>query len=807
MFRNYFKVALRNLLRYKFFSLINIIGLAIGMAASILIALWVLDELSYDKYNKKADRIYRVERDIFYNNERFLVPVTSAIYGTTIKSDLPEFEDMVRLFPNEFSIEDNRGVDHRERVFFTDASIFSVFTFQFLRGDPGKSLEEPFTVVLTSKGAEKYFGNEDPINKHLLIEWGNEKKSYLVTGIIENVPDNSHFHFDVLVSFNTLETYMPDNLKTWLNNYLYTYVLLKDGIEKEQAEAKLQILVEQYILPAYIQFFQDDDPEASMELYLLPIKDIHLTDRMWSIESGGSKTSVYIFSIVAVLILLIACFNFMNLSTALAGRRSLEVGVRKTMGANKKQLVFQFLTESFVLAVISFVLALLIIEIILPYYNTFANKSLTLLTLGKSENLLILLIIIIGTGILAGLYPAFYLSSFKPIAVLKGKMNGKTSNFNFRQILVVLQFGISISLIIGTLTAYLQMNYFQNKSLGFEKENMLIIPVESNYVRNHYQVFRDELLQQPIIEKVASSEKIPTSSNYSDTGFETELLQDETFLSKFYSIDYDYFKTYGIDIIAGRNFSKEYPNDTLGRWILNEAAIKKIGIKDPEKAIRATFTHYGNELETKGEIIGVVKDYHYQGLDKKIEPMSHFLSPKRIRFISVKYAEGKEKEILELVEKKWEKLFPGVQFSSIFLTERYNNLYQNEQKMKQTLIGFTILAIFVACLGLFGLAAFIAQQKTKEIGIRKVHGASTNSIIQMLNKVFIKWVLIANIIAWPVAYYFLDEWLAGFYYRISLSVWVFVISGLIGLLIAIMTVSYQAYKAARTNPVNALKYE
>ena len=807
MFKNYLKVALRNLLRYKFFSLINIIGLAIGMAASILIALWVLDELSYDKHNEKGDRIYRIERDIFFNNERYLVPVTGAIYGSTIKSDLPEFEDMVRLYPNELSIEDNRGVDHRERVFFADASIFNVFTFQFLRGDPGKSLKDPFTVVLTSKGAEKYFGNEDPINKHLLIEWGDEKKSYLVTGIIENVPDNSHFHFDVLVSFNTLETYMPDNLKTWLNNYLYTYVLLKDGIEKEQVEAKLQILVEQYILPAYNQFFQDDDPETSMELYLLSIKDIHLSDRMWSIESGGSKTSVYIFSIIAVLILVIACFNFMNLSTALAGRRSLEVGVRKTMGANKKQLVSQFLTESFILAVISFVMALLIIEVILPYYNTFANKSLSLLTLGKTENLLILLIIIIGTGIIAGLYPAFYLSSFKPIAVLKGKMNGKASNFNFRQILVVLQFGISISLIIGTLTAYLQINYFQNKSLGFEKENMLIIPVESNYVREHYQAFRDELIQQPIIQNVASSSAIPTKSNYSDTGFETELLPDETFLSRYYSIDYDYFKNYGIEIITGRNFSKEYPNDTLGKWILNEAAIKKMGIKDPEKAIGATYTHYGNEMETKGKIIGVVKDYHYHGLDKKIEPMSHFLSRNQIGFISVKYAEGKEKEIVELVEKKWKKQFPGVQFSSIFLTERYNNLYQNEQKMKKTLIGFTILAIFVACLGLFGLAAFIAQQKTKEIGIRKVHGASINSIVQMLNKVFIKWVLIANIIAWPVAYYFLDEWLAGFYYRISLPVWVFVISGLIGLLIAIMTVSYQAYKAARSNPLNALKYE
>ena len=809
MILNYFRTTFRNLFRNRGFTLINIIGLAIGMAASLLITLWVFDELSYDKYNEKINNIYRVDRDIFYNKERFLVPVTGAIYGETIKNDIPDFEDMVRLYPNEMSIEDIRGVDHNEEVFFVDPSFFNVFTFPFIQGDSEESLEEPFTAILTEKGAEKYFGSENPINKHILIEWGDEKKSYLVTGIIENVPENSHFHFDVLASFSTLETYMPDNLKTWLNNYLYTYVLLKDGIEKEQAEEKLQLLVDQYILPAYQKFFQNDDVEASMRLYLKPVSEIHLSDMMWGIEPSGSTSSVYTFSIVAILILVIACFNFMNLSTALAGRRSLEVGVRKTMGANKRQLVIQFLGESFILALISFVIALLLIEIILPYYNTFTNKSLSLLTLGKTEILYALLIIIFGTGIVAGIYPAFYLSSFRPIVVLKGKMDTKSKNFSFRQILVVLQFGISIALIIGTITAYLQMNYFQKKSLGFQKENLLIIPFESNYVRDHYSVFRDELIQQPIIEKVAASSKVPSTSNYSDTGFETELLPDETFLSRFYSVDYDYFDTYKIEIIAGRNFSKEFSKDTTDKWILNEAAIHKMGIKDPDKAIGKTYNSHRGEGEEKGKgkIIGIVKDYHYQGLDKKIEPMSHFLSPERIRFISVRYKEGKEKEMIGIVENLWKKHFTGVQFSSMFFTERYNSLYQNEQKMQLTLIAFTILAVFVACLGLFGLAAFIAQMKTKEIGIRKVHGASIFSIVKLLDTVFAKWVLMANIIAWPIAYYFLDEWLTGFYYRIDMPFWVFIISGLLGLLIALITVSYRAIMAARANPVKALRFE
>jgi len=809
MLLNYFKTTFRSLFRNRGFALINIIGLAIGMGASLLITLWVFDELNYDKYNEKIDNIYRVDRDIFFHKERFLVPVTGAIYGLTIKSDFPEFEDMVRVYPNQVSIEDNRGVDHNERVFFVDPSFFNVFTFPFKQGDPTKSLNEPFTVVLTEKGAEKYFGNEDPINKQIQIEWGEEKKSYLVTAVIKNVPENSHFHFDVLTSFCTLETYMPDNLKTWLNNYLYTYVLLKDGVKKEQAEEKLQVMVDKHIIPAYEKFMKKDDVEGSMKLYLEPLSEIHLTDMMWGIEPSGSKSSVYTFSIVAILILVIACFNFMNLSTALAGRRSLEVGVRKTMGANKRQLVFQFLGESFIMALISFIIALLIIEIILPHYNTFTNKSLTLLTLGKPEILIALLIIIFGTGIIAGIYPAFYLSSFRPIMVLKGKMDAKNKNFNFRQILVVLQFGISIALIIGTITAYLQMNFFQNKSLGFQKENIMIIPLESNYVRDHYDVFRDELIQHPIIEKVAASSKVPATSNYSDTGFETELLPDETFLSRFYSVDYDYFDTYEMEIIAGRNFSKEYAKDTTDKWILNESALTKLGVTDPKKAIGKKYTvQRSNEDDyVEGKIIGVVKDYHYQGLDKKIEPMSHFISPTRIKYISIRYNEGKSKETIEIVENLWKKHFSGVQFSSLFLNERYNNLYQNEQKLQTTIIAFTILAVFVACLGLFGLAAFVAQMKTKEIGIRKVHGASIFSIIKLLDTAFAKLVIIANIIAWPIAYFFLDEWLAGFYYRIDMPYWVFIISGLLGLIIAMLTVSYQAIMAARTNPVNALRFE
>lgn len=807
MIKNYLITAYRNLIRNKGFSFINILGLAIGMVASILISLWAYDELSFDGFHEKSNKIFRVERDLFFNGERYLVPVTGAIYGGTIKSDFPEYEDMLRLYASELSVEDQSNTDHQERVFFGDDSFFNVFSFDLLRGDPSLALKEPFSVVLTQKGAERYFGKDDPINKQILIEWEGEKRSYLVTGIMQNIPQNSHFHFDVLASFNTLETFMPENLKSWLNNYLYTYVLLKDDITVEQAEDKLQVLVDKYILPAYSQFLRADDTESSMKLYLRSIEDIHLCELMWGIEPSGSESSVYIFSIVAILILIIACFNFMNLSTAMAGKRSLEVGVRKTMGAKKKQLVLQFLGESFFISILAFIIALVIIEFILPFYNTFANKSLSLLSLGNTQNLILLASIIVVTGIFAGLYPAFYLSSFKPIAVLKGRSRGSSGNFNFRQILVVLQFAISIMLIIGTMTAYLQMQYFQNKPLGFSKENMLVIPVESNNVREHYQVFRNDILQLPIVEKVGSSSKIPTNASYSDSGFETVLLAGETFLSKYYSIDYDYFDCYNISFVAGRNFSKEYSSDVdASKYIINESAMHKMGIKNPDQIIGKQFDYMGSENKN-GKIIGVVKDYHYQGLDKQIEPMVHFLDVDSPSFISVKYTEGNDKEIAVLLEQKWKAHFPGVVFSSNFMEERYDNLYVNETRMQTTLIAFTILALFVACLGLFGLATFIAQQKTREIGIRKAHGASTGSIVNLLNQVFVKWVLIATILACPIAYYFLDEWLANFYYRIDLPIWVFVVSGCIGFVIAIITVSYQSFKAARLNPVDALRYE
>ena len=807
MIQNNLKIATRYLFRNSGFLAINMIGLGIGMAASILIALWIFDELSYDRFHEKSNRIYRLEREFFQNGGSRVVPITASIYATKIIEDYPQVENVVRLAKKDFSVVNEKDVLIKERVFFADHSFFNVFSIPLVSGNQENILVEPNTLVLSEKGAEKYFGKENPINQNLTIEASGKRINYLVKGVMKDIPDNSHFHFDILISFATLEANNIVRLTSWNDNNLYTYLLLKKGAEVDQFETKLQKMVTSYIDPARSQLMRGHKLSSELKLLIQPLTKIHFNnDSNWAIEPNRNKGLIYLFSFFSLMILLMASFNYVNLSTAIAGKRSLEVGVRKTLGAGRKQLIIQFIGESVVLSVISLGIAFLIIEIALPTFNNFTDKSLSLASLFKAENLVFILAIVFVTGFLSGLYPAFYLSSFKPIVVLKGKSWQIFRKFNFRQVLVIMQFSISIALIIGALTANLQLNYFRDKPLGFDRENILIIPASNKQVRQHIEPFILELSQQNIIKSVSSSSGIPTSQSVSDNRYSIASKPGEEFFFWFYSIDENYFETYDIELIAGQNFSKNQQLNTSNKCIVNESLLKSIGINNPNEAIGKTLTHFGYKSESKEQIIGVVADYHMGGLDEKIKPMLHYANPNG-SYISVKYLDAKEKETLSLVESIWKKQFPNIQFSSSFLETRYDNLYANERKIQQLLISFTLLAIFIACMGLFGLAAFIVQQKTKEIGIRKVHGASNISIVNLLNGVFIKWVFIANIISWPIAYYILDEWLAGFHYRVNLPLWVFVLSGLVGLLIAILTVSYQASLAAKSNPLNSLRFE
>ena len=812
MIRNYIKIAFRNLTRSKAFSIINILGLSVGLAASLLIALWVFDELSYDKFNQNYNRIYRVERFIHFDGKIFHVPVCGAVYGKTIKERIPEVEDFTRIYDIELSVWNYKNSNSEEVVKFADTGFFNVFTFPLLKGDPKTALKEPFSVVLTKKAAMAYFGEEFPIDKTLEIEWGDKRKKYRVTGILDDVPAQSHFHFDVLASFSTIEELLPERMDTWVSNYLYTYVLLYPGTDAESLKPKLRKLVEEFISPAYQAFLGGmaniENIHDIYQITLRPLGDIHLkANLMWEIEPQGSITTVYIFSIVSILILLMACFNFMNLSTALGSKRSREVGIRKTVGAARRQLIFQFLSESILIALISVLFALLIIEFVLPSFNIFTGKSLSLYTFLTPEYFLILVSIVIGTGILAGLYPAFYLSHFDPMVVLRKQSSERNRRFSFRQVLVIFQFSISILLIIGTITVYLQIKYFSEKPLGYNQENLLVISTESNEVRSKLEPFKNILLQYPEVKNVTVSSAVLAATDFSDMGFKAEGMED-VISSIYIGVGYDFFKTYGIELLAGKVFSKEYGTDTLNKYVVNEQVIKKIGIAKPEDAIGA---HYGSfdrdgNFES-GEIIGVVKDFHFKPLNQEIEPITFALNEHWTEFITVRYEADDLQSFISKMEENWKSQFPNDEYNYFFLKDRYESLYVNESRMQNILLAFTFLAIFIGCLGLFGLAAFVAQQRSKEIGIRKVHGATVSSIMVLLSRQFAYWVLLANLIAWPFAYYFVDNWLSNFYYRIPIPYWVFLASGLVALLLAVATVSYRAYKAASADPVDSIKYE
>lgn len=813
MIRNYLVTAFRNLLRNKTFSFINIIGLAIGLAASLMIAMWVFDELSYDRFHENADRIFRVERDIFYKGQGIVAPVTGGIYGPTILKNYPGVENMVRINPTELSIETDQKRRFTERIIFADTGFLQMFTFPLEKGNPETALTEPKSIILSKPAVKKYFGNSDPMNQILRVEWDGELVDFKVTGVFEDIPHNKHFDFEMVASFATKEIWLDENqLTSWISNYLYTYIMLEEGVDKKQMETLLDELAQKTILPAYAGFFNvDGKSDGSLTLNLRPITDIHLkSGLMYDIEVQGDMMTVYIFSVVALLILLIASFNFMSLSSAQAGRRSLEVGIRKTLGSTRGQLIRQFIGESVLITLIAVVFAFLFIQIGLQGFSDLTGKELTMQVFLEPDKLVILILIILATGVLSGIYPALYLSSFRPITVLKSRFQQKSSTFSFRQVLVVLQFTISIALIIGTFTALRQMNYMQNKPLGYKKENLMILPVESSTVRDHYKVFRDDLLTDPKIHSVSASQRVPAERGYSDTGWETDV-QTELFLSIFFTVDFDFIKTYGLEIIAGRPFNETYSTDRLNKVIINETAVRKMGYTSAEDAIGDKFqSEWLMEemgIDEEGKIIGVMKDFHFKSMKNKIEPLTLFINEDWMNRISIKYQQGKEKETIALAEKTWKKHFPGIDFNYAFLDDYLTAYYKAEQKLQDILLIFTILAILIACMGLFGLAMFIAQQKVKEIGVRKAMGASTAQIVLMLTKTFTKWVVLANIIAWPVAWYLLNEWLNNFEYRISLNLWFFLLAGLAALAIAVLTVIQRSYRAATRNPVDALRYE
>ena len=785
MFKNYLKIALRNIKRHKGYSFINITGLAIGMACCILMLLWVQDELSYDRFHQNASDIYRVIQDINFADHSTTWAITQGPLGPSLKKDFPEIINATRITWRRFRLTyDDDSFD--EEVGMADGSIFEMFTFPLIKGDPATALSDPHSIVLTEEMAEKYFGNENPVGK--IIKADNQY-DFKVTGIMKDVPRNSYLQFDVLIPF-IFGRELNYTVDQWNNSQFTTYVQLQKGVPSEEVVQKISDYL--YAKPTL---------EKDARLNLQPLTRIHLYSNYEFDFAHGDIKYVTIFSVVAFFVLLIACINFMNLTTARSGNRSKEVGMRKVAGAYRSEIVKQFFGESILFAFIALLFAFILVELLLPVFNNLAAKELSMDIPGNLLILLGLICIALLTGIISGSYPALFLSAFQPVRVLKGSLQSGSKGSAFRKILVVFQFSLTILLIICTAVVFNQLNFMRNKKLGYDKEYMIYMRMRGD-MRAKYESVKNELLQNPNILGVTAGSNVPTYGYY----FSNSLWRwegqdhDEETLMRGVFVDYDYFKTLGMEIVEGRSYSKEFSTDATEAIMVNEEAVKAMGMESP----------IGKRLtigDDNFKIIGVVKNYHFRSLRQEIEPLILLYYTKFSRILFARLKSENIPKTIGYMENIWKKFALGYPFNYRFLNEALDRLYRSEQRIGTIFRYFSFLAIFISCLGLFGLASFMAEQRTKEIGIRKVLGATVSNIVLLLSKEFSKWVLVANILAWPVAYYAMHKWLQSYAYRMIITIWPFFFAAFLALVIALMTVSYQAFKAAIANPADALKYE
>ncbi len=809
MIKNYFTIAWRNLRKNKIYSILNITGLAIGLASFLLIAIYMLDELSYDRFNANADRIYRINSDIRLGGGDLHLPVTSDMMGQLLIKDYPSIEQYTRIYASAGSKlvkKDNVFINER-RVAHVDSTFFDVFTIPAIAGNTHTALNEPNTVVITESTARKYFGKTDVIGKTIET---NDKKSpvYKITAVVRDIPSNSHFHFDFMFSMKNAN-YEWGQLTS--HNF-HTYLLLKKGADYKQLEKNFEQYIDKYVLPSVRQFIKinsmDEFRKAGnqLEYTLIPLTKIHLhSNRSFELSASGNIQYVYIFGAVALFILLIACINFMNLTTARSAGRAKEVGIRKVLGTERRFLIFQFLTESTLMAVFSLLLALVIAYLVLPLFNEVASKTMTFGSLLSVRVLPLIIALPVIVGLLAGSYPAFFLSAFRPIEVLKGKLKMGNSSTSLRSVLVVFQFATSILLIVGTLVIYKQLSYIRSKDLGYNKQQ--VISIQNTYVLGDQQkAFKNSVLQMNGVVSGTLSSFLPVSnsSRNDNTYFKNPTMDiKESLDMQTWRIDYDYLKTLGMQIIKGRAFSPDFGGDSAA-VIVNETTVRLLGYDDPVgKKIYQMGDSNKPEVYT---IIGVVRNFNFESLKEGIGPLSFFLGS-RSAMASFKVNTTDIKGLIGKIETLWKQMSPAMPFHYEFLDESFNEMYASEQRVGKIAIIFSTLAILIACLGLFGLATFVAEQRTREIGIRKVLGASVQGIVRLLSKDFLKLVAISFVIAAPVSWWTMNHWLNDFVYRIRLEWWIIALAGLLALLIALGTVSYQAIKSAIANPVKSLKTE
>ena len=806
MLKNYFKIAFRNLMKYKFISFINLFGLTIGLSCCLLILTYILNEISYDKFQPYANRTFRISRS-FHNDQGVESLHLSAIapaFGEPLKNEFPEIEKMTRLLSNgntAFVYGDKKFFE--SKVYFADENLPAIFKMDVVKGNAKKALEDPYSIMISEDIAKKYFGGEDPMDK--LVKLDNTLPCK-VSGVFKSFPSNTHLHPDILISFNTLKdsaVYGEQNLKTSFgNNSFYTYIVLPINYNAENLQLRMPAFIDKYYhFPKEPAGFKGS---KMTHLYLHKLTDIHLKSHLDDeIEANGDIKRVYIFSIIGLFILLIACINYMNLSTARSVLRAKEIGIRKTVGAERKEIIAQFLSESVLVTLIAIVLAFALTCISLPLLNKLSELDMSISVLYKWYIIIPLLLSPFVIGILSGLYPALFMSAFQPVKVLKGmlKVGG---NISMRKALVVVQFAISIILIISTAIVFQQLQFMQKKSLGLDKDYIITMNNTPAF-GNRFESFRNELMQNPAVKNVARSSRIPSgrlldANNVAlPAGDSVKALQIDL---KMLAVDYNFIPVFGMQMLAGRNYSNDYQTDSSG-YVINETAVGMLGWKTPAEAINKEIIYGGD----RGKIIGVVKDFHFESLHQKIVPILFYSNANRLNRISVKLSGTNISSALANVESVWKKYLPDVPYDYSFLDTKFEKLYEAEKKQGAIFTIFACIAIFIACLGLFGLSAFAITQRVKEIGIRKVLGASVTNIVTLLSTDFLKLVGIAAVIAFPLAWYAMNTWLQDFAYRINIPWWVFLLAGIIAAVIAFATISLQAFKAAVSNPVKSLRTE
>jgi putative ABC transport system permease protein len=785
MVKNYVKIAFRNIQRHKMYSYLNIVGLAVGITCSLLITLWVLDELSFDRFHTYADRLFRVEFNQNYSGELFHVNVSPHPMAPALVEEISEVEKATRVMPiGEILVKHADKAFYEDSVMAVDPSFFEMFSYPLIRGDSRKALDDPYSIILTEDRARAYFGHSNPIGKTLNVD---NELDFTVTGVLKNIPSTGYLQFDMLVPYELLRA-LGMNIDGWGFNTTLTFALLRKNADYKSVAQKVQALVAKH----------DDTEDQTYSLR--PVTQIHLYSHFGFGDRRGQAQYVALFSAIAVFVLLIACINFMNLSTARSAKRAREVGMRKVVGAVKRQIIAQFYGESCIFTLIALILAFLCVYLALPAFNALTGKDISFGTFANGSTPLAVLGIVLITGFIAGSYPALFLSSFHPARVLKGTASSGASGAVFRKILVVIQFSLSISLIIGTGVVYSQLKYMKTKTLGYETDHLLSVQMWGS-VNESFGALKKELLKHPGVVAVSASSSKPSRIYSNAGGADWEGKDPEQDVSvNFTSVDYDYFETAGMEMVGGRSYSRDFPADSDSAYVINEALQKLMGF---DSAVGERFT-FG---ERTGTVIGVVKDFHFLSLRKKIEPLVLLLQPQNNANLLIRIQPENVVASLADIEETWRRVVPGFPFEYEFINEDFAIMYRTEQRMGSVLKYFSFLAVFVACLGLFGLASYAAEQRTREIGIRKVLGASLHQIAFGLCREFALLVLLANLVAWPVVYFAMRNWLGGFAYRTTMGWEIFFLAGVLALVIALLTVSYQALKAALSNPARALKYE